>query len=270
MSRNAIERKRACRFESLERRNPLAGNVTAEVVGGSLLIEGDSSANSIQVRQLSDTTWEVRGFGTRVNGSNNTFVAEDVLLDINVDLNRGNDFVKVFNGTVGNNLLVETNQGLDTVQLINLDITGIADITTGDETDSVLVSDVNVEGGEGAGFNLATHGGADVVVIDRLFAIGATLHLGSGNDALAMTRSSFTSDLRIQASTGTDSVSLNDIDAESDLWVHLGDGDFDALAVANSSAAAGIFRGGLGDGDTLSRANNEFDAEVINDFEYTA
>jgi hypothetical protein len=268
MNRNVFSRKRACKFESLEGRNPLAGNVTAEVVGGSLVLIGDSNSNSIQVRQLSESTWEVRGFGTQINGSNNAFIAEEVLLDIDVDLNRGNDFVKVFNGTVGNNLLVETNQGLDSVQLINLDITGIAGVTTGDDVDSVVVSDVNVEGGEGAAFSLATHGGADVVVIDRLFAIGASIHLGAGNDALAMTRSSFGSDLRIQASTGTDSVSLNDIDAGNDLWVHMGDGDFDALAVANSSAAAGIFRGGAGDGDTLSRANNEFDVEVVNDFEF--
>jgi hypothetical protein len=276
MNQNALRGRRTFLFESLERRNPLAGNVTAEVVGGSLFLEGDSSANAVQVRQLSETSWEVRGFGTRINGSNDVFIADDVLLDIDIDLNRGNDFVKVFNGTVGNNLFVETNQGLDTVQLINLNVNGIASITTGDESDSVLVSNVSVDGGEivpeqqvdGGAFSLATHGGADVVVIDRLFAASAGINLGSGNDSLAMTRSGFESDLRIRAGDGTDAVSLNDVDAEADLWVHLGDGDFDALTIANSSAAAGIFRGGTGDGDTLVTSNNDFDVEIINDFEF--
>jgi hypothetical protein len=271
MSRNSIKSSSARAFENLERRNPLAGNITAAVVGGNLILEGDNNSNAVQVRQTGEASWEVRGLGTQINGSNSAFTANGVLAGIDADLNRGNDFIKVFNGTIATDLLIETNQGADSVQLINLNINGIANITTGDDSDAVLVSDVEanttVEGLEGAGFILNTHGATDSVVIDRLLAASAALHLGSGNDSLAMTRSAFDLELRIQASDGTDAVSLNDIEAE-DLWVHMGDGDFDALAVANSSATNASFRGGNGEGDTLSTANNEFTNESINDFEF--
>lgn len=267
-------RKNVLTFESLERRNPLAGNITAAVVGGSLLLEGDSSSNAVQVRQVSEASWEVRGLGTQINGSNNTFVANNVVAGIEADLNRGDDFIKVFNGTLVTDLLIETNQGADSVQLINLNITGGADITTGDGNDAVLISDVEA-GGQvveeqpvGIAFYLNTNTGADVVSVDRLLANSAEFFLGSGNDVLAMTRSAFASDVRISASTGTDTVSLNDIEAIDDIWVHMGDGDSDALAVANSTATNGIFRGGSGDNDTLSTANNDFENEVINDFEF--
>ncbi len=272
MSRNTIGRKWTCRFEALEQRNPLAGNVTAEVVGGALLIEGDNSSNAIQVRQVGEASWEVRGLGTRVNGSNSAFIANGVVEGINADLNRGDDFIKIFDGILAGDLLVETNQGADSLQLINLGINGLANITTGDDPDAVLVSDVqaNLELSEfeGPTFNLNTHGSNDSVVIDRLSVLSAAIHLGSGNDALAMTRSSSEIEFRIQASTGTDSVSLNDINAGELLWVHMGDGDFDALAVANSSAATASFRGGDGDGDTLSTAENDFGVENVNDFEF--
>jgi hypothetical protein len=273
MNRNANGRPRVTTFESLERRNPLAGNVTAEVLGSTLLLEGDSSSNALQVRQISSTSWEVRGLGTRINGSNNVFIANDVL-GIAADLNRGNDFIKVFNGTLAADLVIEMNQGVDSVQLINLDVNGLVNITTGDSTDAVLVSDVeantSVEGLEGAGFILSTHAGNDVVVIDRLMALSAAIGLGDGNDSLAMTRSFFDFDLQIRGHAGTDAVSLNDVHTETDLRVHMGDGNFDGLAVANSSATNAFFRGGDGDGDVLSTANNEFDTEFEDDFEFVA
>jgi hypothetical protein len=262
------------RFESLERRNPLAGNVTAAVVGGELLLNGDHSSNAVQVRQLSETSWEVRGLGTQINGSNSAFTANGVLAGISADLNRGDDFIKIFNGTITGDLLVETNQGADSLQFINLNVDGIANITTGDDVDAVLVSDVEVNGtleaptADAGAFNLLTHGSNDVVTIDRLLATSAYINLGSGNDALAMTRSTFDLNLRIRGSDGTDSVSLNDIEADAEIWVHMGDGDFDALAVANSTSPLARFRGGNGEGDTLSTANNNFDAEVENDFEF--
>jgi hypothetical protein len=276
MNRHAKIRNYSGRFEYLERRNPLAGNVTAAVVGGTLILEGDSSSNSIQVRQLSQTSWEVRGFDTRINGNSGTFTANGVLAGVDADLNRGDDFVKIFNGTIATDLAVETNQGADSIQLINLNVNGIADITTGDGNDSILVSDVEVNGtiestsADAGAFELQTHGGSDVVNVDRLLATSAYLNLGSGNDSLAMTRSSFDSGLRIRASDGTDGVSLNDIDAQDDVWVHMGDGDSDALSVANSSGARGLFRGGNGDGDSLSRSDNNFGAESDHDFEFVS
>jgi hypothetical protein len=276
MIRNEKKRQAARRFESLERRNPLAGNVTAAVVGGTLMLEGDSGENAVQVRQLSESSWEVRGLDTRINGSNSAFIANGVLAGISADLNRGDDFIKIFNGTIAADLVVETNQGADALQFINLNVNGIANVTTGDDNDSVLVSDVEVNGTvesetpDTGAFRLLTHGGSDVVNVDRLLATSAYINLGSGNDSLAMTRSSFDFDLRIRASDGTDAVSLNDIDAEEDIWVHMGDGDSDALSVANSSGAAGIFRGGNGDGDSLSRSDNNFGAEIENDFEFVS
>src|SRR5687767_4852264 len=46
-------------FESLEPRRVMAGNVTAEVIDGDLIITGDGAANTISVRQSDSGSYVV-------------------------------------------------------------------------------------------------------------------------------------------------------------------------------------------------------------------
>jgi hypothetical protein len=51
------------RFEGLENRTLLAGDVTVAVVSGVLQITGDTADNSIQIKQAG-ADWRVQGIGT--------------------------------------------------------------------------------------------------------------------------------------------------------------------------------------------------------------
>ena len=85
-------------FESLEPRNLLAGNVTADASSGALIILGDGSANIITVTQTAPDTYKVAGTATNVNGTSSakTFYATDGIF---INMNGGNDVLTVKNLT---------------------------------------------------------------------------------------------------------------------------------------------------------------------------
>jgi hypothetical protein len=53
-----------------------------------------------------------------------------------------------------------------------------------------------------------------------------------------------------------------------EIFVELGDGNYDALTIANSSANFASFDGGGGIGDSLVRTHNHFNTQVIPGFEF--
>ena len=58
------------RFELLETRSLLAGNVGVIQTGGLLTITGDAAANNVQISQLANGDWLVKGIATKINGAN--------------------------------------------------------------------------------------------------------------------------------------------------------------------------------------------------------
>ncbi len=89
-------------FEQLERRNLMAGNVTASLVDGDLVIKGDDYSNSVVVTQFDSKTFEVSGRAaggsdTKINGKVGARVrVTGVIDDIRAQFYSGSDGINLF------------------------------------------------------------------------------------------------------------------------------------------------------------------------------
>ena len=77
------------RFELLETRSLLAGNVTVAVNAGELDIIGDNANNNIQVTQLVSGAWKISGTATLINGLTTPYTTTDPVTG-NTSLVQGN------------------------------------------------------------------------------------------------------------------------------------------------------------------------------------
>ena len=98
-TRNRTHRRAARRtlqVESLERRDLLAimgGNVTAQLVGSTLLLTGDAQSNQLAVASVTGGRIAVLGNNTTVNGSTDPFVTSRPVVSIIANLNGGDDLI---------------------------------------------------------------------------------------------------------------------------------------------------------------------------------
>jgi large repetitive protein len=169
------------RFECLENRTMLAGNVSAINYAGALVISGDNSANAILVTQIDPTTIKVTGIGTKVNGSYSPQTIPNVL-----------------------GITVDMYGGADAVTLKNITIPGIG-VDLGDGSDVLVMSGVHstssgdIEGGTGN----------NSISMDHCsFADGLAIRTSSGNDAVAMSRTTIYGGLLIELGDGTNTLSM--------------------------------------------------------------
>src|SRR2546427_9671997 len=81
-----LESGHRCAFETLEDRCMLAGNVTAQIVKGNLVIKGDNVDNQITI-----TSTAVTGVGTMVNGGASFAIPASFAGSIKMDLKGGTD-----------------------------------------------------------------------------------------------------------------------------------------------------------------------------------
>jgi hypothetical protein len=88
-------------LESLERRLPLAGDVTAKLTGSTLLLTGDTLANDVMVASAAGGKIAVIGINTTINGSSIAFVTNKRVTSIIADLNGGNDAIGFGNSAGG-------------------------------------------------------------------------------------------------------------------------------------------------------------------------
>lgn len=88
------------RFESLERRLPLAGNVVAELVGSTLRLTGDNQANDVMVASAADGKIAVIGVNTTINGGAGAFVSNKAVASIVANFNGGDDSAGFGNSAV--------------------------------------------------------------------------------------------------------------------------------------------------------------------------
>lgn len=119
---------RRLRFEHLERRVLLAGDVQVAVKSGSLAITGDIQGNSLEIWYLGNNRYSIDGTnGTTVSTKTqqrvNSVTVERVTKDIQINLRDGDDevllagSVAVGRFVVPRNLAVKTGAGHDTVLL---------------------------------------------------------------------------------------------------------------------------------------------------------
>ena len=160
-------------FESLEERRLLAGDVTAKIDGGDLVIKGDDLANGIVITagatagQVVITGVNAGGSATNVNGTANGAVT--------------------LSGFTGK-LKIKMEGGDDSVSITDLETSGKAKIKVGDGDDTLEISD--------ATFNRSLKAklgdGADTISVESTTVVGKTKVSGKrGDDEATITDSTF-------------------------------------------------------------------------------
>lgn len=223
---------RISRFESLETRSLLAGNVTTNFNGTLLTITGDAAANNIQVSQLASGDWQVKGIGTNVNGPT-TFTG---VSEIDIDLAAGNDVLKVQNGTLTGPLKVLYTpgvQGSKTTQITNLhaETVDVEQASTGNN----VVTLNNILFTSTMGGKVVTGSGHDVVSVNNIYSFGITVTTAGGNDAVTITNTFGQDDITVNAGDGSDTVVVNNCSSDGNIQLNLSDTTADGNDVVHFS-----------------------------------
>jgi hypothetical protein len=100
----------------------LAGDVTAQIVNGNLIIKGDRNANEIAVTQ-SGTTITVTGTDTTVNSGTAAAVLTGFTGSIKLKMKGGNDDVTL-TGLTATELEANLGKGNDTLDIENCTVNG--------------------------------------------------------------------------------------------------------------------------------------------------
>src|SRR5215210_3728665 len=115
---------RPCKFESLEKRNLLAGDVTASIHNGDLIIQGDDFANGITITAgatagtLVITGRNAGGSATNVNGTANGPVnLSGFMDDLKISMKGGGDSVTITSLDVPGALKLKSGDGDDTITI---------------------------------------------------------------------------------------------------------------------------------------------------------
>lgn len=213
-------------LESLEARRVMAGNVTASIVGGDLVITGDNAANDVRIHQNLGKL-VVEGLnGTRINGDNKDRFPADV--DVRVDLNGGLDKLTVdhnspllFNTDIKGNLAIDE---VETVKLNNLDLHGSLDVDLESVNGRVDMFDFLIEG------SLNIHGAGGV---QKAFLTQGRVELNAnitfqngGNDEIQTVGVLARKSLNVTTGSGADRINLDLFtQVVEDIAIRTGDGD---------------------------------------------
>jgi hypothetical protein len=229
-----LKRSRGGKFESLERRQMLAGDVLVSVVHGALKIEGDAADNQVAVAAGAEA---------------GTFV---------------------ITGLDGTNLhLVDrtTNEIGEAVGELEVAVRGGAKIALGDGNDKLTLTDatfrhgVSVHMGVGNDqVNATATGEVEALRVGTVVGLlgggaraGGELDLGDGDDEFTATGLHLRGRLAVEAGDGNDSVHLGS-ELAGGAGVANGDEGTDELPEADLTAHAGLYVD-LGDGNDLLDAS---------------
>jgi hypothetical protein len=187
-------------MEGLEARTMLAGNVTAEVVGGVLRITGDARGNEIRIEDgpgASQSSYRVMGVRTEVNGED--FIELDGAVNgVRIDLGAGNDRLNIS----GNYMRVTVEMGRGNDSIYSADLLSNNPLT------------------------IRTGAGRDVVSLVAAAANnGALIETGTGQDFVGLFRGSYGPRLRVRTGSGPDTIFHQDITGNTPRRVVLGGGE---------------------------------------------
>lgn len=176
------------RFESLEDRRMLAGNVTANVFQGFLVICGDNLANVICVEGVNNQI-KVSGTATTINSKSSPALFDtgsgQVCRGIVLDMKGGNDVVKIKNLEVpGWKLDVQLCGGHDVLTIDRVQVCGQVCINGDSGNDTVAITNSSFSGRVG----IRTCDGVDAVVLTKVCITGALcINTDGGVDAVTLT-----------------------------------------------------------------------------------
>jgi hypothetical protein len=249
---------RRLKFEPLETRALLAGNVTASVTAGELDITGHAAGNAIQVWQTGPTTWKVQGIATTVNGSHNTFIATGITGDIDANLPDANSFIRVFNGVVPGSLKIDV--GRNNTVSINKVTTGASlDVSTVENSVTITVSNAVVGGDLG----IDTGNGVNAVSVNAV-AVTEDVNIDTGNNknVVAIVNADVSEDINLSGGNGLQVFSIRKVSVEADINIATEVGSH-VFTVANANVVEDL-NISTGDGPTTINVNTVVIGEDIN------
>jgi hypothetical protein len=231
----------------------LAGNVTAQLLGTTLLIRGDNLANGIALF-AGATAGTLEVVGSPAGGSNTT------INGIAADPGTGLSSFAV-TGRV-TNILIDAGKGDDAISLVGLAgaplnlTTQTVTILGGAGDDTVTVNDVNarnvtIDTGSGG------PAGENVIIGSSTFTSGVTILTGNADDIVSVSGSTFNIDLVIVTNRGTDSIAIGEAAAPVSIRGSLivtGGADLDVITVASTGVGRDMVLN-AGDGGSAITVN---------------
>jgi hypothetical protein len=253
------------RFESLEQRQLLAGDVVLNVVDGNLMVQGDDLDNKIMITAGAEPgAFVVTGLdGTNILQDSEPPAAAVTVTgvhSIKAGLGEGDDLIAVVGANLRGSLAVRTGAGDDRV------LVG----TGGDATELVglLPSDLSV--GVHGSVRIGTDGGNDQVLVDDAM-IGGRLgvHAGMDDDLVALgstaavdpmdARLSVRGGVHVNLGQGDDELNMDQLRTRGAIIARGGEGDDMVNAALTNSAGLMV----LGDGGEDTVTLNQFYAHHL-------
>ncbi len=254
--------RRPLAVESLEARWLMAGNVTAEVVGGDLRVTGDNLSNGLvisgtgvagQVLIEGQFDFSNDATDTTINGSDGELLFGGITGNIIINLNGGDDALDMVNVAVPRDLIITTGDGFDEIYL------GQYALLTPD-FDPTTVGSLGVNGV----LSIDTGAQDDYITLGRVFG-GAdwSIRTGSGDDVLFVYSAS--GDV-IDVSTGSevDLVNVAYLTAHGNLRIDTGLQDDTISVITTLTKQNAQFISGDGS-DTVALDANQYNGNVLVD-----
>jgi hypothetical protein len=272
------------RFEALERRQMLDGNITATVVNNVLTLRGDTAYNGVAVTESSNGVIEVIGLNqgvnsgnqsplpTTINGQSRKFFTGITSININlndghVGTNEGNDAVVLTNLTLSGSVNINTSDGSDFVGVGQFDnsgnlvdsavnsllgpvkiLSGLAINGQGGD-DKIIVQNADLRGPAGPNLSITGTDGSDTLTLQNVAVVHALNITNTGQLALNMDTIS-TNMLNISTGVGNDQISLTNSTVKSNANIAT---SFGNNSVTFNTVNLGWLSTALGPGDnTLS------------------
>lgn len=268
-------------IESLENRELMAGDITFNVIGGNLFINGDNAANGLQIGQVAPNQFAL--IGTEQGGGNTSVqgarfqIASGVTGSVFINMNGGNDAIKIEDGPVplispvaqagvprsfqfpvfAQNMVVNMGAGADNFVSEGMELIGRLAIDTGfgNEVDTIKMErlEVNANNTGGLALDIDTQGGNDKVeVIDGVMRGLVDIDTGSEDDIVNIEDILIgrNSEVRIRTQAGNDNVTVResyftDLDIDTGAgqdFVNLDDIFLEALLSVNLGADSDILQ----------------------------
>ncbi|MCH2203886.1 MAG: peptidylprolyl isomerase [Fuerstiella sp.] len=256
--------------ERLEQRTLLAGNVTAAVVSGDLIVQGDDADNVVDLFTSENGNIVLRGLdGTSINGETE-FVPDDGIPEISGDLQillaDGDDTLTINGIQIADSLQIEDDAGDNTLMIQSCATGANYWIQYGAGDDVITVSDSTA----GRHFFLNPSGGENVLLTERIQVSGDTLFQGGDQtDSLIFSASNFSDDLLVSSGAGSDFLFVGPSEEgetstviDNDVQMRTGDGDDDVVFRGpNVFGGITILTSAAGTNRTQIESGNEFASE---------
>lgn len=242
-------RSRPLALESLESRTLLAGDVSADVVGGHLRLRGDEECNGVLIVQLGDERYAVVGFehdgaATTINGRDEPLIVRGVKRNFDIDLREGDDLLGIGNDV---ELLAELADQLGFGDALLAD----ADVPPTDDGRLKIEGSLLVRTGDGE----------DGVLVNAKVRRTAVIRTGMKSDGVALVDSRFKSSVILRTETGQDGVLIENTTIDDHLNVNTGDNG-DTLLVASANIGHAVLNTGSGK-DAVGVSETELDRHLM-------